>query len=144
MGGGMEIHHAVLCRILGLYDAAAESGLEGRHIQAWLEFEHEAMRLGVPAEIERDDLEALVGASEVVPGRQVQIGTGEIDDASGVPRNWLVAEAYRENGRTTRFVVEDGLSEKEARKMASGFNENLHLLGITEHWAEAVPDRALS
>ena len=144
MGEAVKIHYVVPRYLLGLHDAAAESGLEGRHIQAWLEFEHEAMRLGVPAEIERDDLEALVGASEVVPGRQVQIGTGEIDDANGVPRNWLVAEAYRENGWTPRFVVEDGLSEKEARKMASEFNENLHLLGITEHWAEAVPDRALS
>lgn len=144
MGAEVEIHHAVPRYLLRLHDAAKEQGLDGRHIQAWIEFEHEALRWGVPIDIERNDLEAMVEASEAALLQRERSTAGELDAARDIPMNWSVVEVYRENGRTTRFVVEGGLSEQEAREMASEFNENLRLLGITGHWAEAVPDRGSS
>lgn len=64
MGGEAEIRQAVPHHLLRLHDAAAEQGLDGRHIQAWLEFEHEAMRLGFSTEISRRDLERRVRCPE--------------------------------------------------------------------------------
>lgn len=54
---------------------------------------------------------------------------------------WAVVEAYRENGRTSRFLVEDGLTEAEAREMAAEHNAMLRFVGVTDHWCEAMPDR---
>lgn len=51
---------------------------------------------------------------------------------------WSVVEAYRENERTTRFVVEDGLTEEEAKEMAAEHNESLRLFGVVNHWCEAA------
>ncbi|CAN5660769.1 hypothetical protein BH20ACT10_BH20ACT10_10910 [soil metagenome] len=64
MGGAVDTHRAVPRCLLRLHDAAREPGLDGRHIQAWLDFEHEAMRCGLPVEIDRAGLEALVETSE--------------------------------------------------------------------------------
>ena len=69
-GASAETHHAVPRCLLRLYDAAAEPGLDGRHIQAWLDFEHEAMRWRVPVDISRADLERLVEASAEVLERE--------------------------------------------------------------------------
>jgi hypothetical protein len=55
--------------------------------------------------------------------------------------SWSVLEAYRENGRTHRELVEYGLTEAEAREMASEHNQMLRWVGVVEHWVEAVPDR---
>lgn len=51
---------------------------------------------------------------------------------------WLLVEAYRENGQTHRSLVEGGLTEDEAKSTACEFNENLSLFGITGHWCEAI------
>ena len=66
----VEVHHAAPRCLLGLYERANGTSLDGEGIQAWLEWEMEAMRLRVPVEIERADLEALVGASETVLERE--------------------------------------------------------------------------
>ena len=55
-----------------------------------------------------------------------------------IPDDWHLVEAYRENGRTHRALIEGGLSEEEAKATACEFNENLRLFGITGHWCEAI------
>ena len=67
-----ELHHAVPRCLLRLHDEARDpSGdLDGAGIQAWLEWEWEAMRWGVPVEVAREDLERLVEASSVVLERE--------------------------------------------------------------------------
>jgi hypothetical protein len=66
-----ELHHAAPRCLLSLHEKAnGSSSLDGEGIQAWLEWEMEAMRWRVPIEISRDDLEALVETSGVVLERQ--------------------------------------------------------------------------
>ena len=66
-----EVHHVVPRCLISLHERANGSAeLDGEGIQAWLEWEMEAMRWRVPVEIERADLEALVGASETVLERE--------------------------------------------------------------------------
>jgi hypothetical protein len=65
-----EVHHAVPRCLLRLQDEATSGDLNGAGIQAWLEWEWEAMRWGVPAEIARGDLERLVEASAVLLERE--------------------------------------------------------------------------
>ncbi len=67
-----ELHHAVPQCLLRLREAAdgelrfpREAG-----VGAWLEFEHEAERWGVPVEIPREDLQRLVEASTVLLDRE--------------------------------------------------------------------------
>jgi len=55
-----------------------------------------------------------------------------------VRQDWLLVEAYRENGQTHRSLIEGGLTEDEAKATASEFNQNLSLFGITGHWCEAI------
>jgi hypothetical protein len=64
-----EVHHAAPRCLLRLHDEAG-GDLDGAGIQAWLEWEWEAMRWGVPAEIARGDLERLVEASAVLLERE--------------------------------------------------------------------------
>jgi len=61
-----EVHHAAPRCLLTLHERANGTELDGEGIQAWVEWEIEAMRWRVPVEITRTDLEALVAASEVV------------------------------------------------------------------------------
>jgi hypothetical protein len=61
-----EFHHAAPLCLLRLHDEAAAGDLDGAGIQAWLEWEWEAMRWGVPAEFAHEDLERLVEASAVL------------------------------------------------------------------------------
>lgn len=64
-----ELHHTVPRCLLRLREAAdGELRLAG--VGAWLEFEHEAERWGVPVEIPREDLERLVEASAVLLDRE--------------------------------------------------------------------------
>src|SRR5215203_1547454 len=65
-----EVHHAAPRCLLRLYDEAANGDLDGEGIQAWLEFEHEALRWGVDVEISREDLQALIERSTVVLERE--------------------------------------------------------------------------
>ena len=65
-----EVHHAAPRCLLSLHERANGSPLNGEGIQAWVEWEIEAMRWRVPVEIAREDLEALVEASEVMLERE--------------------------------------------------------------------------
>ncbi len=64
-----ERHHAAPRCLLRLHDEAqGELRLAG--VGAWLEFEHEAERWGVPVEISREDLQKLVEHSMEVLERE--------------------------------------------------------------------------
>ena len=60
-----EVHHGVPRSLLTLHEKANGTSLDGEGIQAWVEWEMEAMRWKVPIEISREELEALVDSSEV-------------------------------------------------------------------------------
>ena len=66
----VELHHAAPRCLLSLHEKANCSSLDGEGIQAWLEWEMEAMRWRVPVQISREDLEALVEVSEIVLERE--------------------------------------------------------------------------
>ena len=66
-----EAHHAAPRCLVPLHERAnGGTSLDGEGIQAWLEWEVEAMRWRVPVEISRSDLEALVASSEAVLERE--------------------------------------------------------------------------
>ena len=65
-----EVHHAVPRCLLRLHDEATSGDLDGAGIQAWLEWEWEALRWGVPVEIAREDLEGLIERSTVLLERE--------------------------------------------------------------------------
>jgi hypothetical protein len=65
-----DLHHTTPRCLLTLHEKANGSSLDGEGIQAWLEWEMEAMRWRVPIEIARDDLEALVRTSGVAMERE--------------------------------------------------------------------------
>ena len=66
-----EVHHVALRCLVPLHEKAnGSTELDGEGIQAWLEWEMEAMRWRVPVEISRGELEALVEASEVLLQRE--------------------------------------------------------------------------
>jgi hypothetical protein len=65
----LEVHHAVPRCLLKLHDAAwGELRVAG--VGAWLEFELEARRWGVPIEVSRSDLERLVESSTEILERE--------------------------------------------------------------------------
>jgi hypothetical protein len=66
-----ESHHAAPRCLLSLHEKANGTSLDGEGIQAWLEWEMEAMRWRVPVEISREDLEAMVEASGVALEQEV-------------------------------------------------------------------------
>ena len=65
-----EAHHTAPRCLISLHERANGTSLDGEGIQAWLEWEWEAMRWRVPVEIFRSDLEALVDQSTVVLERE--------------------------------------------------------------------------
>ena len=65
----LETRHAVPRCLLRLHEKA-QGELRVAGVGAWLEFELEAERWGVPVEIAREDLEELVGRSAVVLDRE--------------------------------------------------------------------------
>ena len=76
-----EIHHGVPRCLLILHENAhgTESHgteLDGEGIQAWVEWEMEAMRLGVPIDISREKLEALVDRGTAGKGTCVERPSG--------------------------------------------------------------------
>ena len=60
-----EVHHGVPRCLLTLHEQANGTSLNGEGIQAWLEWEMEALMWKVPIEITQEELEALVDSSEV-------------------------------------------------------------------------------
>jgi hypothetical protein len=66
-----ELHHTAPRCLISLHEKAnGSTSLDGEGIQAWLEWEMEAMRWRVPVVISRDELEALVETSGVVLERE--------------------------------------------------------------------------
>ena len=62
-----KLHHAASRCLISLHEKANGTSLDGEGIQAWVEWEMEAMRWRVPVEISREDLDALVEASSLGP-----------------------------------------------------------------------------
>jgi hypothetical protein len=60
-------------------DQAEASAFDGEGIELWLRYEHEAMRYGLDAEIEREDLEKLIESSTVVIPRDAHRAEHESD-----------------------------------------------------------------
>ncbi len=60
-----ETYNIVPRCLLTLHEKANGTELDGEGIQAWVEWEMEAMQWKVPIDISRDELEALVDSSEV-------------------------------------------------------------------------------
>jgi hypothetical protein len=60
-----DLHHAIPRCLVSLHEKANGTSLDGEGIQAWVEWELEAMRWRVPVEISKEDLEALVEASSL-------------------------------------------------------------------------------
>ena len=65
-----EVHHAVPRCLLRLHDEAHAGELDGAGIEAWLEWEWEALRWRVPLEIDRADLERLIEHSTILLERE--------------------------------------------------------------------------
>lgn len=65
-----EAHHAAPRCLLRLHAKANGARLDGEGIQAWLEWEWEATRWRVPAEISEADLRELVAVSEELLERE--------------------------------------------------------------------------
>lgn len=76
-----EVHHRTPRHLLGLRARADAADLTGAGIELWMEFEHEAMRYGVPVEITAEDLAALIEASAVViPANEHRAGHSAAGD----------------------------------------------------------------
>ena len=101
----------------------AEAGtLDGVGFQAWLDYEHEAIRWGVDPDMSRAELAALIDASlEAIPYEEHR-GIHRADFArwgrrGGVAtlerygRAWFVALGLRRHGRVTRSQLEESALE---------------------------------
>ncbi len=103
---GREIPHPVPCCLLTLYDKANDTELVGEGIQAWIEWEMEAMRWRVPVEISRADLEELVEASagyleRCMPDRRRWGSRGGKETVRRYGTEWMALLALRRWGRIT-------------------------------------------
>jgi hypothetical protein len=64
----VELHHRVPRCLLTLREKADAAALDGTGFQAWLDYEHEAIRWGVDPDVSRAELAALVDSSlEAIP-----------------------------------------------------------------------------
>src|ERR687898_798919 len=71
MGHKPEVHHAAPRCLLSLHERAnGTTTLDGEAIQAWVEWEWEAMRWRVPGGISRSELEELVERSSELLERE--------------------------------------------------------------------------
>jgi hypothetical protein len=64
-----ELLHAAPCCLLCLHEKANGTSFDGEGMQAWLEWEMEAMNWRVPVEISKEDLEALMQTSDLNAAR---------------------------------------------------------------------------
>lgn len=69
-----EDRHREPSRLLRLHERAHGGKLDGHGIQAWVEWEMEAMRWRVSVEISREDLVKLVAVSETLLKRERPLG----------------------------------------------------------------------
>jgi hypothetical protein len=113
----VELHHRVPRCLLRLREKADAGALDGAGLQAWLDYEHEALRWGVDPGVSRDELAALVEASTVAIPREDHRGIHHADFArwgrrGGLAtlerygRAWFVALGKRRHGRITRSQLE--------------------------------------
>jgi hypothetical protein len=120
--GAVEIHHRVPQCLLRLHNEAHSGELDGEGLQAWLDFEFEAMRYGVDVDISRDDLEALIEASTVSLGRDDHRALhdeggdfarwgrrGGLETLRRHGRAWMRRLALRRHGRLTADELRAGL-----------------------------------
>jgi hypothetical protein len=122
----VEPHHRVPRCLLTLREKADAGALDGAGFQAWLEYEHEALRWGVDPDVSRPELAALIAASlEAIPyedhrgihrtdfarwGRRGGVATLERYRAA-----WFVALAKRRHGRITRSQLATAAVELSGR-----------------------------
>ena len=113
----LEIHHAAPRCLLRLHERAnGTTTLDGQGIQAWLEWEWEAMRWRVPVEISRADLEELVERSAELLERERHRLVHESDwqrwgsrggrETSGATAPWFALLALKRWGRITAAELE--------------------------------------
>jgi hypothetical protein len=118
----VELHHRVPRCLLTLREKAETGALDGAGFQAWLDYEHEALRWGVDPDVSREDLAGLVDASlEAIPyddhrgihrtdfarwGRRGGVATLERYGAA-----WFVALAKRRHGRITHSQLAAAATE---------------------------------
>jgi hypothetical protein len=121
----VELHHRVPRCLLKLRERADASALDGAGLQAWLDYETEALRWGVDPDMSRQELAALIDASlEAIPyedhrgihradfarwGRRGGVATLE-----RYGRAWFVALAKRRHGRITCSQLEASALELAA------------------------------
>ena len=112
-----EAHHAVARRLLRLHERANGTRLDGEGIQAWLEWEWEATRWRVPAELSRAELERLVERSAELlererPGllresdRQRWGSRGGRETVRRYGNSWMSLLALKRWGRITAAELE--------------------------------------
>ena len=112
-----DAHRADPRRLLGFHERANGAELDGEGIQAWLEWEWEATRWRVPAEISRADLEDLVERGAELPERERQGPPHESDrqrwgrrgglaTVGRYGRSWMALLALRRWGRIDKADLE--------------------------------------
>jgi hypothetical protein len=115
----LECHHAAPRCLLTLHEKANSpvASLDGEAIQAWVEWELEAMRWRVPVEISRTELEALVEKSAELLERKRHTLLHESDWQRWGSRggretvrrygnSWMALLALKRWGRITRAELE--------------------------------------
>jgi hypothetical protein len=125
--GTVEIHHCVPQCLLRLHDEAHAGELDGAGIEAWLEWEAEAMRYGVDPDMSRVDLEALIEASTVslVRGDHRTLHSeatdfarwgrrGGLETLRRYGRGWFALLGRRRHGRITPEELRAGLGPAPA------------------------------
>ena len=133
MMAATEIHHTVPRCLLRLRDRADAAPFDGEGIELWLEFEYEASRYGVDADISRDDLAELVEASVVVLGERdhrsahsragdfVRWGRrGGLRTLERYGRGWFALLGRRRHGRITAEELRAGIAPALASLLLSG------------------------
>jgi hypothetical protein len=129
--GAVEIHHRVPQCLLRLHDEAHDGELDGAGIEAWLEWEVEAICYSVDVDISRDDLAALIEASMVSLGRDdhrtlhseatdfARWGRrGGLETLRRYGRGWFALLGRRRHGRITSEELRAGLGPAPASPAA--------------------------
>lgn len=76
-----EVHPRVPRCLLGFFDRAASSELDGAGLQAWFDWEEEAFRYGVDPDVSREDLVGLIDSSAApVPTEDHRAGHSQAGD----------------------------------------------------------------
>jgi hypothetical protein len=122
----VEIHHCVPRCLLTLRDKADACALDGAGFQAWLDYEHEALRWGVNPDVSRAELAALIDALLKAIPYEDHRGIHHADFARWGRRGgmatleryggaWFIALAKRRHGRITRSQLEASALELAGR-----------------------------